>query len=464
MTKDVRDAVGAGDAAEAARTRDTGGAADSGDAAREAIRTAAPTAARLPGWTTRRWLTVGAGIALLVLAVLAGTGTWVLARSGTISDRLVDRNTPALIDSVRLESALVNQETGIRGYGLTGEPSFLDPYTTGLADQRTYTDRLRPLITGDASARRDLDLIGQQVTDWQEFLARPVAAAPPGAPVPLATERAAGGKTRFDAVRGSLTRFQADLQKTRNDTRADLNRVQRLRDWVFVVIVVLIAALAVLVFTGLRRGINRPLERLSADARTVAMGEFGHTVAASGPADIRQLATDVEGMRRRLADQLALTDAARARLDQQTVELRRSNSELEQFAYVASHDLQEPLRKVASFCQLLERRYAEALDDRARQYIGYAVDGANRMQVLINELLAFSRVGRVHAERRPVDTEALLARTVDSLSVSVAESGAELTHDPLPVVDGDPTLLGMLLQNLLSNALKFRSLQRPTRV
>ncbi|MGW4901402.1 3-methyl-2-oxobutanoate hydroxymethyltransferase [Streptomyces albidoflavus] len=168
------------------------------------------------------------------------------------------------------------------------------------------------------------------------------------------------------------------------------------------------------------------------------------------------LVLDVETMRDRLHAALTDSDRQRKVLDRQTADLRRSNEELEQFAYVASHDLQEPLRKIASFCQLLERRYAAQLDDRARQYIGYAVDGAQRMQTLINDLLEFSRVGRLHTDSTTVDLDILWTRTTEQLSIAVEESGATVTASPLPAIQGDATQLGMLLQNLLTNALKFR--------
>jgi light-regulated signal transduction histidine kinase (bacteriophytochrome) len=138
--------------------------------------------------------------------------------------------------------------------------------------------------------------------------------------------------------------------------------------------------------------------------------------------------------------------------------LRRSNAELEQFAYVASHDLQEPLRKVASFCQLLEKRYGDKLDERGTEYIGFAVDGAKRMQVLINDLLTFSRVGRLNATNTEVDLNATLATAVGNLSTAIEESGAEIIAPAagLPHIDGDPTLLVMVWQNLIGNAVKFR--------
>ena len=163
-------------------------------------------------------------------------------------------------------------------------------------------------------------------------------------------------------------------------------------------------------------------------------------------------------MRQRIVDELEATQAARARLDEQAVELRRSNAELEQFAYVASHDLQEPLRKVASFCQLLEKRYGDKLDERGVEYIAFAVDGAKRMQVLINDLLSFSRVGRVGGMHAEVDLDTTLDDALANLAAAIEESNAEIVRPAqrLPRIVGDPTLLTMLWQNLIGNAVKFQ--------
>ena len=141
----------------------------------------------------------------------------------------------------------------------------------------------------------------------------------------------------------------------------------------------------------------------------------------------------------------------------------RSNEDLEQFAYVASHDLQEPLRKVASFCQLLQRRYAGELDERADQYIEFAVDGAKRMQQLINDLLAFSRVGRTDGTAE-ASTPGVARPRCGHLAAPWRRPGATVTRRPLPRVPGDPTLLTQLFQNLLGNAREVPRRRTPPRV
>ena len=158
--------------------------------------------------------------------------------------------------------------------------------------------------------------------------------------------------------------------------------------------------------------------------------------------------------RRRAARQLRETAAQLAR---QKEELARSNAELEQFAYVASHDLQEPLRMVASYTQLLARRYRGRLDADADEFIGYAVDGADRMRQLIQDLLAYSRVGTRGQDVQLVPCDALIDAIGADLGAAIAETGATLIRDaPLPMVPGDPTQLRQLFQNLIGNALKYR--------
>jgi light-regulated signal transduction histidine kinase (bacteriophytochrome) len=148
-------------------------------------------------------------------------------------------------------------------------------------------------------------------------------------------------------------------------------------------------------------------------------------------------------------------------LRKKTEELARSNEDLEQFAYVASHDLQEPLRMVTSYVQLLSKRYKAKLDADANEFIDFAVDGAVRMRKLINDLLTYSRVGTQGKGLFPTDSEAVLAQSVNNLKVTIEENGALVTHDPLPTVTADSSQLEQLLQNLIGNAIKFRGSEPP---
>jgi light-regulated signal transduction histidine kinase (bacteriophytochrome) len=141
--------------------------------------------------------------------------------------------------------------------------------------------------------------------------------------------------------------------------------------------------------------------------------------------------------------------------------LATSNADLEQFAYIASHDLQEPLRMISSYMTLLKQRYQGKLDSDADDFISYAVDGATRLQQMINDLLIFSRVQTRGKELVPAQAETAYMNAVENLAYSISEEKAEVTHDPLPSVLADATQLTMLFQNLLSNAIKFHGQEAP---
>ncbi len=148
-------------------------------------------------------------------------------------------------------------------------------------------------------------------------------------------------------------------------------------------------------------------------------------------------------------------------LKQNLEELSRSNKELEQFAYISSHDLQEPLRMIASYLQLLERKYKGKLDDKADKYINFSVDGATRMQNLIDDILDFSRITTRAKELKPTDLESVYNGVISNLEVSIKETKADIVHDHLPVVMADNTQIAQVFQNLISNAIKFRSEDQP---
>ena len=239
------------------------------------------------------------------------------------------------------------------------------------------------------------------------------------------------------------------------DERARLSDAASFLSISFGVIALLLVAALIAITVMLRRTVTLPIGVLARRVRRVAHGEFDTPIRGSGPRDIADLAADIDSMRQRIVAELSALQEAHDQLDDQARDLARSNAELEQFAYVASHDLQEPLRKVASFCQLLEQRYKGQLDERADQYIEFAVDGAKRMQQLINDLLAFSRVGRMGDTPQPVDLDETARLALANLDATVVESRARVTIGPLPTVSGESSLLTALFQNLIANALKF---------
>jgi PAS domain S-box-containing protein len=166
-------------------------------------------------------------------------------------------------------------------------------------------------------------------------------------------------------------------------------------------------------------------------------------------------------LEQRVRERTAELVLANATLEGKAKELARSNAELQQFAYVASHDLQEPLRKVSSFTQLLARRYKGRLDADADEFIDYVVDGVNRMKQLINDLLAYSRVGTRGEAFEPVAVHEVLQRALANLLAAIDETGAMVTHEDLPVVMGDRSQLSQLFQNLIGNAIKYRGEEPP---
>ena len=207
------------------------------------------------------------------------------------------------------------------------------------------------------------------------------------------------------------------------------------------------------------RGVTRGIVHLA--SRQV--GYFNEDKSAHLTAIVHQMGIAVEN--REMFDEVhgakELLEETNRKLDQQTRELLRSNAELEQFAYVASHDLQEPLRMVTGYTQLLVKRYRDRLDADAQEYFRFMVDGAKRMQGLIQDLLTYSRVGSRGKPFGPTDCDEILQRSLQGLQVAIDESGAQVTSDPMPTICADEGQLGQLLQNLIANGIKYRNGQAP---
>ena len=413
--------------------------------------------------------TVGVLVGLLVLIGVTG-------RYDSAVDNLVYRIGPARRGAAELLTTLVEEQNSARGFALTGDDARRAAYLAAVGHE---TDDLSDLrddgLDPETTAR--LDGVLAVARTWRTEGAEPlITAVQRNGPRPAMDALYQAEEQRFLPVLHSSRVLLEDLDGRRRAAMTGLNGYRRTELIVLLVGAGLALAAGAATVLLLRRWVTRPIERLAGDARTVADGAYDqHVGVPPGPPELRAVAADVERMRSRIISDLAEVEAGRRaladyrdQLEHQAEELRQSNRDLEQFAYVASHDLQEPLRKVSGFCQLLQRRYAGQLDDRAEQYIEFAVDGAQRMQRLINDLLTFSRAGRGGSEPTEVSLEALTHEVTYSLT-SGATSGegsggdggsgapdAEIVVGALPRVHGDATLLRQLMTNLLGNAVKFR--------
>ena len=413
-------------------------------------------------WTLARRLRV-ALLGLSLVLVLAGLALIVVLRQADQAlTEQAQRTFPARLAASQLLTSLVDQETGLRGYALTGDQQFLEPYRKGLTDGQAARAELERLVGSDDPARLSLLTVDAAITAWREQYASLRIDGDNG--TGTGTDSTIQfGRELFDRLRRTNAELDAQLARKLERAQETADRDRRLVAVALGLMAVAVIAAVIGLQRALRISVLQPMSRLADQVRIVSRGEHTESIRPEGPPDIREMGDDVESMRLELVGTLAEVESQRRGLERRAAELARSNADLEQFAYVASHDLQEPLRKVASFCQLLEQRYHGKLDERADQYIAFAVDGAKRMQLLISDLLTFSRVGRTSEAFVSVDLASTVTKAWAGLEAQASEAGAQLElelDEQTERVHGDPSLLQMLLTNLFGNSVKYRSLDR----
>jgi signal transduction histidine kinase len=416
------------------------------------------------GWTLARRLRV-ALVALALVLLLAGLVLVLVLRQ---ADRAVTQQTertfPARLAASQLLTSLVDQETGLRGYALTHDERFLEPYRKGLVTEQEARARLEGYVRPQDRARLALLTLDAAVTAWRDQYASLRTADIDDGGTDTTIEF---GRELFNRVRETSTALDARLFEQVVAAREERDRDRNLVLTVLSLMAVAVLAAVVALQRALQSSVLRPMARLAEQVSVVSSGEHSTAIRPDGPPDLKEMGAGVESMRLELVRALADVEQQQRGLERRAAELARSNADLEQFAYVASHDLQEPLRKVASFCQLLEQRYGGQLDERGEQYIAFAVDGAKRMQRLINDLLVFSRVGRTSEGFEPVDLSVVAAKAWRGLDERVEAAAGELQVDldaTAQVVPGDSSLLQMLFSNLFGNALKYRRTDLAPRV
>ncbi|MFI7335390.1 sensor histidine kinase [Micromonospora aurantiaca (nom. illeg.)] len=424
------------------------------------------------GWTLRRRVVALLGVVLVLLLGLAAAEAAVAAKNRENIDAVLLKTGPLRVQAQELMSVLLDQETSVRGYAVNGDRSDLEPYQEGVKREQSLVTSIRDLSADYPDVRRSLDVVEQQTAQWRAQVAEPVITTveQDGAEAGQALITDAT-RQQFDGIRASVNTLQDEILTVREETADRVNSTSNTLVVLLIIAALVVTAAGVVMLLSLDRILIRPLAALVSQVREVADGDYRHHIEGSGPPEFRRLAEDIDQMRMKIARELDEVREARERIEwvnsqlqKQAEELTRSNRDLEQFAYVASHDLQEPLRKVASFCQLLQRRYAGQLDERADQYIAFAVDGAQRMQRLINDLLAFSRIGRLTTGFTEVDLNKVMGDVAGQTEAALQYADAELTWGEMPTIRGEEPLLTNLLVNLVSNSVKFRRPDVPAKV
>ena len=350
-----------------------------------------------------------------------------------------------LLESQKVKESLFLMDNGVRAYVISGKTPALRPYEQGLADFKQHVLELQRLVDDNPPQEARLIRIVERKNFWQKTLLQTtIASRAPDDTLPqavLKSSRTLIPRTRvLNSIRAGLDDFEK-VEKGLLQTRVTTQEYwRRLTEWTLwggslfsVLLTMFLASTAV-------RAVNQ------------SRAAYVH---------LRQSNAELQRARAGLEQEVEGRRAAQERLKRAVGDLKRSNAELEQFAYVASHDLQEPLRAVAGCVQVLKRRYEGKLDERADQFIGHAVEGAQRMQNLIQDLLAYSRVGTKGKPFVPVALETIVDNVLQNLSVNVTESKAHIERDALPKLWGDARQLESIFQNLLSNALKFRGAKAP---
>lgn len=381
-------------------------------------------------WSVEKKTLTGLGVASVILISINALSYWSVIEHKKASDLVTQsRKRVQILESVL--STLKDAETGQRGYLITGQESYLKPYNIAVNTIAQQIKQLEALTAAFPSQQQQIKrlspLIIAKLTELKQTIDLRKNRGFDAAVQMVLTHE---GQQLMEQIREKFQQLQVEnneqFQQRLERRQRDSRRVQYIISGGIV--------LNLLAFYLVYRAIQQEMiKRRQAEA------------------SLQQLNEELEN---RVQERTAQLKAANANLI-------RSNQELEQFAYVASHDLQEPLRAVNSYAQLLARKYQGNLDAKADKYINYLVEGATRMQQLINDLLEFSRVGTRGKELVATDCEQVLSQVLQNLKVAIAENNAIVTHDSLPALTGDETQLIQLFQNLLSNAIKFRREEPP---
>jgi CHASE3 domain sensor protein len=273
--------------------------------------------------TVQGWQTLVLSIVGVLVLAGAITGALLLTRYDRVSHELIDEVQPSRSAAYRLQAALRDQETAIRGYAISADPQFLGPYTDGKTAEAAAAEEIRQRAGGRSELSDDVDAIEQAAAAWRASFAEPlIAGIAPGTPTIVDPAVADRGKTEFDGIRRLFDTQNEHLNEARASGIANLDEIRTWRNVVLSSVIVLLLATAIALLIIMRTAVTRPLGTLAASCRRITEGNFGERIIPQGPRDIRSIAVDVENMRQRIVEELESSRSTEARLDGQAIELR----------------------------------------------------------------------------------------------------------------------------------------------
>lgn len=395
------------------------------------------------GITTPIRAAIGATLLVLGLnAVASFSATWTL-----ISNQKMVEHTQTVLGELEATIAAVSDlETGVRGYMITDRPNFLDPYNASRLEIDFHIARLEELVADNPEQAARVDALKQLIYDRRRDLEEILTIyKQEGFERAQQRMRRGAGKDLMEEIR----RVVSDLKNAEYallEQRSTESRSSGVGALLTISIAsVLSLGLVVLVHFLLLRDVQ--LRAASEQALREARDQLERRV--------QERTVELSQANEELNEQVAARERARLQLMQFTAELERSNRELQDFAFVASHDLQEPLRKIQAFGDRLQRKYLDALGEEGRDYVARMQGAARRMNALINDLLTFSRVTSKAQPFTPVDLATITRDVVSDLEGRLLDTQGSVDVGLLPTIDADPLQMRQLLQNLIGNALKF---------
>jgi signal transduction histidine kinase len=400
---------------------------------------------------TRTIISVGFGVIIAALIINAYF-SFLALQTLTLNNQRVTESDNFLRELEMILSFAKDAETGSRGYVITGQENYMEPYYAARDELQSHLDTLKRLAGDRPLQASKIPALEKLILDRNRILSevnlkRTVSGFEAAKDEMLKGE----GKAKMDEIRAFVAEMAAreerQLLEFEKVAQESYNNIRLTFAIVSLTAFILVASVYALLNLDLARR-QRSAEALR-QANDLLEGR------------VEQRTLELQGLNESLREEIGERRKAEEKLEQFTKELERSNRELQDFAFVASHDLQEPLRKIQAFGDRLRMKYAETLKDDGKDYLERMQNAARRMHILINDLLSYSRVTSKAQPFAPVNLDEVAREVVNDLEARIQQSGGRVQLNPLPTVEAEPVQMRQLLQNLIGNALKFRQPEVP---